>query len=135
MEKRISTSMVVRFLVRKDIANTVMGCHPVSSRLNIIRLRAVPFNITVVQAYATKLNYDDDKIEDFYDQLQNAIDQILKKDILVVPGAWNAKRAKMLMKTGKAFGDPSAMMTQMGEDSDFWSLPPLRILCLSLIHI
>ena len=86
--------MVVRFLVRKDIANTVMGCHPVSSRLNIIRLRAVPFNITVVQAYATKLNYDDDKIEDFYDQLQNAIDQTPKKDILAVQGDWNAKVGK-----------------------------------------
>ena len=32
------------------IVNTVMGCHPVSSRLITIRLRAVPFNITIVQA-------------------------------------------------------------------------------------
>ena len=31
----------------------------------------------------------------------------------------------MLVETGKAFVDPSAMMTQMREDSDFWSLPPL----------
>ena len=42
----------VGFLVHKDIVNTVMGCHPVSSRLITIRLRAVPFNITIVQAYA-----------------------------------------------------------------------------------
>ena len=33
-------------LVHKDIENTVMGCHPVSSRLITICLRAVPFNIT-----------------------------------------------------------------------------------------
>ena len=38
------------------------------------------------------------------------------------------KWAGMLVKTGKAFVDPSAMMTQMREDSDFWSLPPLTIL-------
>ena len=35
----------VGFLVHKDIVNIVMG-YPVSSRLIIIRLRAVPFNIT-----------------------------------------------------------------------------------------
>ena len=36
----------VRFLVHKDIVNTVMECRPVSSRPITIRLRAVPFNIT-----------------------------------------------------------------------------------------
>ena len=40
----------VGFLVYKDIVNTVMGCRPVSSRLITIRLRAVPFNITIVHA-------------------------------------------------------------------------------------
>ena len=36
---------------------------------------------------------------------------------------------RMHRKTGKAFADPSAMTTQMRKDSDFWSLPPLTILC------
>ena len=39
------------------------------------------------------------------------------------------KWAGMFVETGKAFADPSAMMTQMRGDSDFWSLPPLTILC------
>ena len=39
------------------------------------------------------------------------------------------KWAGMLVETGKAYVDTSAMMTQMREDSDFWSLPPLTILC------
>ena len=42
----------VGFLVHKYIVDTVMGCRPVSRRLIIIHLRAVPFNITVIQAYA-----------------------------------------------------------------------------------
>ena len=66
--------------------NTFMGCRPVSSRLITIRLRAVPFNITIVQAYAPTSDYDDNKIEEFYDQLQNVIDQALKKDTLAVQG-------------------------------------------------
>ena len=39
------------------------------------------------------------------------------------------KWARMFMKTGKASADPSAITTQMREDSDFWSLPPLTIMC------
>ena len=64
----------VGFLVHNDIVNTVMGCRPVSSRLIIIHLRAVPFNITIVQAYAPTSDHYDDEIEEFYDQVQNAID-------------------------------------------------------------
>ena len=74
------------FLVHKDIVKTVMGCLPVSSRLITICLRAVPFNIIVVQAYAPTSDYDDNEVAEFYDQLQNVIDQTLKKDILVVQG-------------------------------------------------
>ena len=59
----------IGFLVHKVIMNTVMGCCPVSSRLITIRLRAVPFIITIVQAYAPTSDYDDNEIEEFYDQL------------------------------------------------------------------
>ena len=84
----------VGFLVHKDIVNTVMGCRPVSSRFITIHLRAVPFNITIVQAYVPTSDYDDNKIEEFYDQLQKVINQTLKKDILVIQGDWNAEVGK-----------------------------------------
>ena len=71
--------------------NTVLGCRPVSSRLITIRLRAVLFNITVVQVCAPTSDHDDNEVKEFYDQLQNVIDQTPKKDILVVQGDWNAK--------------------------------------------
>ena len=77
--------------LQKDIANTVMGCRRVFSMLITIRLRAAPFNITIVQAYIPTSDYDDNKKEEFYDQLQNVINQTPKKDILVVKGDWNAK--------------------------------------------
>ena len=62
----------VGFLVHKDIINpvSVMGCRPVFCRLITIRLRAVPFNITIVQAYVPTSYYDDNETEKFYDQLQ-----------------------------------------------------------------
>ena len=71
--------------------NAIMGCRPVYSRLITIRLKASPFNITIIQAYAPTTDYDDDDIDDFYDQLQEVIDQAPKKDILVVQGDRNAK--------------------------------------------
>ena len=47
------------------------------------------------------------------------------------------KWAGMLVETGKAliFVDPSAMTTQMREDSDFWSLPALTILCWQILFV
>ena len=74
--------------------NTVIECRPVCSRFITIRLRAVPFNITIEQAHAPTSDYDDNEIEYFYDQPQNVIDQTPKKDILVVQGDLNAKVGK-----------------------------------------
>ena len=74
----------VGFLVHKDIVNTVMGRRPVSSRLNTIRLRAVPFNITIVQAYAPTSDHDDNEVEKFYDQPEDVINQTQKKNVLAV---------------------------------------------------
>ena len=53
--------------------NTVKRCCPVSSMVFIIHLRAVPFNITVVQS------------------IRPSVTDQIPKDILVVQGDWNAK--------------------------------------------
>ena len=71
--------------------NTVMGCCSVSNRLTTIRMRAVPFNITIEQVYAPTSDYNNNEKEEFYDQLRKVINQTPKKDILVVQGDWNTK--------------------------------------------
>ena len=76
----------VGFLVQKDVVGAVLGCQPVSSRLVSIRLRAAPFNITIIQVYAPTSGHDDNEVDHFYQQLQETIDQTPKKDILVVQG-------------------------------------------------
>ena len=77
-----------------DVVGAVLGCRPVSSRLISIRLRAAPFNITIIQVYAPISGHDDSEVNHFYQQLQETIDQTTKKDILVVQGDWNAKVGK-----------------------------------------
>ena len=39
----------VEFFVHKGIVGAVLGCRSISSRLISIRLRATPFNITIIQ--------------------------------------------------------------------------------------
>ena len=71
-----------------------------------IRQRAVPFNIKVVQAYFATSDYDDNEVEEFYDQLQNVTDQT-PKDILVVQGGWNAKVGKNAYENWQGICGPS----------------------------
>ena len=72
-----------------------------SGSFESVRLKASPFNITIIQAYAPTTEYDDDDIEDFCDQLQEVIDQAPKKDILAVQGDWNAKIGEDASKNWK----------------------------------
>ena len=59
MEKEDKHDYGVGFLVHKDVSSTVIT----------VRLRAVPFNITVVKAYAPTSDYNDNEIEEVYNQL------------------------------------------------------------------
>ena len=51
----------VGFLVNKNIGNSVMSCQPISSRFICMRLKATPFNITIIQAYAPTTEYSDEQ--------------------------------------------------------------------------
>ena len=81
----------VGFLVNKNCASSVISCTPISSRLVSIRMSAKPNNITIIQVYAPTSDYEDDIIEEFYEELEQTIKQTPKKDFLVVQGDWNAK--------------------------------------------
>ena len=71
------------------------------SKTIAIRLKASPFNIIVIQVYAPTTDYDNVDIEDFYDQLQEAIYQAPKKVILAVQGDRNAKIGEYASKNWK----------------------------------
>ena len=50
-----------------------------------------PFNITVIQVYAPTTNSEEAEVEQFYEDLQDLIKLIPKKDVLFIIGDWNAK--------------------------------------------
>ena len=57
----------VGFIVNKKILNCVLRATPVSSRIMSLRLSAQPLNINVVQVYAPSSDFDDDIVEEFYE--------------------------------------------------------------------
>ena len=56
-----------------------------------VRLQGKPFNITVIQVYATTSNAEEDEVEWFYEDLQDLLELTPPKDVLFIIENWNAK--------------------------------------------
>ena len=54
-------------------------------------LQGKPFNITVIQVYAPISNAEETEVEWFYEDIQDLVKLIPKKDVLFIIGDWNAK--------------------------------------------
>ena len=54
-------------------------------------LQGKPFNITVIQVYAPNSSAEEAEVERFYEDLQDLLELIPKKDVLFITGNWNAK--------------------------------------------
>ena len=50
-----------------------------------------PFNITVIQVYASPTNAEEAEVEWFCDDVQELLQLTPKKDVLLIIGDWNAK--------------------------------------------
>ena len=53
-----------------------------------------PFNITVIQVYATTINAKEDEVKWFYEDLQDLLELAPKKDVLFTTGDQNAKKIR-----------------------------------------
>ena len=56
-----------------------------------VPLQGKPFNITVIQVYASTSNAKEAEVERFYEDLQGLLELTPKKDVLFIIGDWNAK--------------------------------------------
>ena len=56
-----------------------------------VRFQDKPFNITVIQVYATTINAEEAEVEQFYEDLQDLLGLTPPKDILFIIGAAAAK--------------------------------------------
>ena len=56
-----------------------------------VHFQGKPSNITVIQVYASTSNAEEAEAEQFYEDLQDLLELIPKRDVLFIIGDWNAK--------------------------------------------
>ena len=81
----------VAVIVNKRVLNAVLGCNLKNDRMISVCFQGKPFNITVIQVYAPTSNVEEAEVERFYEDLQDLLELIPKKDVLFITGDWNAK--------------------------------------------
>jgi len=81
----------VAIMVNKRVQNAVLGCNLKNDRMISVHFQGKPFNITVIQAYATASNAEKAEVERFDEDLQDLLELTPKKDVLFIIGDWNAK--------------------------------------------
>ena len=74
----------VAIMVNKRVRNAVLECSLKNDRMISVCLQGKPFNITVIQVYATTSNAEEAKVERFYEDLQDLLELTPKKDVLFI---------------------------------------------------
>ena len=80
----------VAIIVNKRVQNAVLGCNLKNDRMISFRFRGKPFNITVIQDYASTSNAEEAEVEQFYEDQQHLLELTSKKDVLFIIGDWKA---------------------------------------------
>jgi len=86
-----STKQASGFSLSKQAREALLGYKPVSDRVMVARFQARPFNMSVIQVYAPTSDGTDEQVKQFYANLKTTLDDISKKDIVIIAGDWNAK--------------------------------------------
>ena len=74
----------VAIIVNKRVQNAGLGCNLKNDRMISVRFQGKAFNITVILVYAPSTNVKE--AEQFYDDLQDLLELIPKKDVLFIIG-------------------------------------------------
>ena len=56
-----------------------------------VHFQAKPFSITIIQVYAPTSNAEEAEVEQFYEDLQDLLEQTPKKDVLFIIKDWNTE--------------------------------------------
>ena len=81
----------IAIIGKQRVQNAVFGCNLKNDRMISVRFQDKPFNITVIQVYASTSNAEEAEVKWFYEDLQDLVELTPKKDVLFIIGDWNAK--------------------------------------------
>ena len=78
-------------MVNERVQNAALGCDLENDRKISVRFQGKPFNITLIQAYASTSNSEEAEVERFFEDLQDFLELTPQKDVPFIIGDWNAK--------------------------------------------
>ena len=73
-------------MVNKRVRNAALGCNLKNDRMISVRFQDKPFNITVIQVYATTSNPEEAEVERFCEDLEHLLEQSPQKDVFFIIG-------------------------------------------------
>ena len=82
----------VALTVNRKAWNAVLGWNLKNDRMSSAHFQVKQFNIRVIQVYVPTANAKEAEVEWFYDDLQDLLKLIPKKDVLFIIVDWNAKQ-------------------------------------------
>ena len=91
----------VGVMMTKQVGEAMMGSWPVSDRIIMVKIKAAPFNINLIQVYAPTSSHSDEEIEEFYrmsfilKEFYQCIEEVWRyaknDDVNILMGDFNAK--------------------------------------------
>ena len=76
----------VAIIVNKRVQNAVLLCNLKSNRMISVHFQGKQFNIPVIQVYLPTSNAEEAEVERFYEDLQELLELMPKKDVLSILG-------------------------------------------------
>ena len=80
----------VAILLDKEFAKRVIKMDAISDRLMLVKIKAEPVDMVVIQVYLPTSDYDDEEIEKLYEEIEEVMRKEKGADNLIVMGDWNA---------------------------------------------
>ena len=87
----------VALTINKRVKNAVLRCNLKNDIVFLINFQGKPFSITVIQVYAPTTGAKEGEVVQFYEDLQDFLELITRKDVLFIIRDWNAKVGSQAM--------------------------------------
>ncbi|XP_071648484.1 craniofacial development protein 2-like [Temnothorax longispinosus] len=93
----------VAIIVSGEVDRAVKNVVPVSDRIMLMQINAVPFGLNIIQVYAPTAACAEEEIDNFYDCLSDVMEKMKRKGVTVLMGDLNAKVGSG--RVGRTVGD------------------------------
>lgn len=79
----------VAVMMDNETAKSVLEIQYCSDRLMMVKIKAEPVNVIIIQVYMPTSDHEDDEIEEMYDRIEELMDKLKGTESVIVMGDWN----------------------------------------------